>query len=85
MVDKVHTQNMWTGHFVLSYYSFFCMIEASKVDPSASYVVGRWWLLAAVFVSAASTPHLGVFEAGGTLSEHPPPIRKYAFEVYVQN
>ena len=43
------------------------MIEASKVDHSASYVVGCWWLLAAVFVSAAGAPHLGAF--GGTLSE----------------
>ena len=40
------------------------MIEASKVDHSASYAVGCCWLLAAVFVSAASTLHLGAFEAG---------------------
>ena len=46
-----------------------CMIEASKVDHSASCIVDCWWLLAAVFVSAASIPHLSVFEAGGTLSE----------------
>ena len=59
------------------------MIEASKVEHSASDVVGCWWLLAAVFVSAASTPHLGAIEAGGTLSEQPPSIRKYPFEVYV--
>ena len=44
------------------------MIEASKVEHSASCVVGGRWLLAAVFVSAASTPHLGAFEAGDTLS-----------------
>ena len=61
MVDEVYTQNMWIGHFVLLF--FLCMIEASKVDHSASYVVGCWWLRAAVFVSAASTPHLGAFEA----------------------
>ena len=35
---------------------------------SASYVVGCCWLLAAVFVAAASTPHRSAFEAGGTLS-----------------
>ena len=49
-------------------YFFFplrCMIEASEVDHSASYVVGCWWLVAAVLVSAASTPHLGAFEAWG--------------------
>ena len=45
------------------------IIEASKVEHSASYVVACWWLLAAIFVSAASTPHLGAFEAGDTLSE----------------
>ena len=45
------------------------MIEASKVDHSASNVVRWWWLPAAVFVSAARTLHLGAFEAGGTLSE----------------
>ena len=45
------------------------MVEASKVEHSASDVVGCWWLLAAVFVSAASAPHLGAFEVGGTLSE----------------
>ena len=44
---------MWIGHFVLLFFSF--VIEASKVDPSASfYVVGCWWLVAAVFVSAAT-------------------------------
>ena len=58
--------------------------EASKVEHCASYVVGSWRLLAAIFVSAASTPHLGAFEAGGTLSEYPPSLRKYSFEVYVQ-
>ena len=41
------------------------MIEASKVDQSASYVVGWWWLLAAFLVSAARTLHLDAFEAGG--------------------
>ena len=45
-----------------------CTIEASKVDHSASYVVGGWWLVVA-FVSATSTLYLGAFEAGGTLSE----------------
>ena len=48
---------------------FLCMKEASKVNHSASYVVGCWWLLAAVFVSAASTLRLLAFEAGGILSE----------------
>ena len=38
------------------------MMEASKVEHSARYVVGCWWLLAAVVVSAANTPHLGAFE-----------------------
>ena len=42
------------------------MIEASKLKHSASYVIGCWWLLAAVFVSAASTTHLIAFEAGDT-------------------
>ena len=28
------------------------MIESQKVEHSASYVVGCWWMLAAVFVSA---------------------------------
>ena len=54
-----------------------CMIEASKVDHSANYVAGWWWLPAAAFVSAARTLHLGAFDAGGTLSEWPPSIRKY--------
>ena len=67
MVDEVYTQNMWIGDFGLLF--LLRIIEASKVDHSANYVVDCWWLLAAVFVSAASTPHLGVFEAGGTLSE----------------
>ena len=58
---------MWIGHFAVLF--FLCMIKVSKVDHSASYVVDCWWLLAAVFVSAASTPHLGAFDAGGTLSE----------------
>ena len=49
---------------------FICIIEASKVDHSASYVVGWWWLLAAVFVSDAMALYLGAFEAGGTLSEY---------------
>ena len=65
MVDEVHT-SIWIGHFVRLF--FLCVIEeASKVKHSASYVVGCWRLLAAVFVSAASTPHLGAFEAGVTL------------------
>ena len=46
--------------------SFLCMIDEGRTFFSASYVYGCWWLLAAVFVSAASTPHLGAFEAGGT-------------------
>ena len=33
-----------------------------------TFVVGCWRLLAAAFVSAASTQHLSAFEAGGTLS-----------------
>ena len=45
------------------------MIEASNVEQSASYMVGYWLLLAAAFVSAASTLHLSAFEAGVTLSE----------------
>ena len=65
MVDKAHT-NMWIGHFLLSF--FLCVIEASKVEHSASYAVGAWRLLVAIFVSAATTPHLRAFEAGGTLS-----------------
>ena len=80
-----YTQNMWIGHFVLIF--FICMIYAPKVEHSTvrtSYVVGCWWLLVAVFVSAASTPHLGAFKAGGTLSEKPPVIRNYSFEVFVQ-
>lgn len=30
--------------------------------------IGCWWLLATVFVLVASTPHLGAFEARGTLA-----------------
>ena len=48
---------------------FICMIEASKVNHSTGYVVGWWWLLVEVFVSAARTLHPGTFEAGDTLSE----------------
>ena len=67
-------QNMWIvckmcGLATLCYYFAFCMIKALKVEHSSlqvMYVVGCWWLLAAVFVWAARTPHLGVFEAGGT-------------------
>ena len=70
MVDEVYTQNMWIGHVVLRVLFFLAMMkEASKADHSASYAVGCRWLLAAVFVSAVSTPHLGAFEAGGTLSQ----------------
>ena len=58
-----YTQSLWIGHFCVT------MIETSKVEHSAIYVAGCWWLLAAVFVSAANTPHLGALEAGGTLSE----------------
>ena len=43
--------------------------EASKVDHAASFAVDWRWLLAAIFVSAASTLHLCAFEAGVTLSE----------------
>ena len=64
MVDEVHT-NVWIVHFVCV---FFSMMQASKVDHSASYVAGCWWLLAAVFYPIASTPHVDAFEAGGTLS-----------------
>ena len=53
------------------------MIEASKVEHYASYVVGCWWLLAAILVLAASTSHLGAFEAGDTLLEWSASIRKY--------
>ena len=60
------------------------MTGASEVEHSASYVVGCCWLLAVVFVSAAGTPHLGAFAAGGTLSEQRTSIRKYLFEVYVE-
>ena len=70
----VYTQNMWIGHFVLLF--FLCMIEESKVERSASYLVGCWWLLVAIFVSAGSIAHLSAFEAGGTLSELPPSTRK---------
>ena len=66
-----HIQNMWIDHFVVLI--FLCMIEASKVEHSSlqatQSVAGGCWLLAAVFVSAASIPHLGAFEAVGTLSE----------------
>ena len=64
MVDKAKIFVDWP---LLCQLFFFCMIEASKVEHSASDVVGCWWLLAAVFVSAAGAPHLGAF--GGTLSE----------------
>ena len=36
-------RSMWIGHFVLLF--FLCVIEVSKVEHSASYVVGCWWLL----------------------------------------
>ena len=66
MVDEVHTQNNLLAMFRY-YYSL--VTKASKVEHAASYKVGCWWLLAVVFVSAASAPHLGAFEAGDTLSE----------------
>ena len=62
---------------------FPCVIEASSVEHSASYEVGGCWLLTAAFVSAASTPHPGAFEAGGALSEQPLSIMKHSFEVDV--
>ena len=76
MVDEVvvvvFTLNMHTKHvdcpLCVSVFSL-CVMEASKVDHSASYVVVCWWPLTAVFVSAAKILHLGAFEAGGTLSE----------------
>ena len=64
-----YTKNM-CGLATLCYYFFsFCIIEASKVDHSASYVVDWWWLLEAVLVPAAKTLHLGAFKSGGTLTE----------------
>ena len=64
MVDEVYTQNMWFGHYAVLFW--LCMVQASKEEHSASYVVSSCsWLLAAVFISAANTPHLGAFEAGG--------------------
>ena len=35
-----YTQNMWIGHFVWLFF-FSCIIGASKVDHSASYVRSR--------------------------------------------
>ena len=63
-----YTHNMWIGHFVIIFPSYDGSIEGGALF-SATYVVGCWWLLAAVFASAVSTPHLGAFEARGTLSE----------------
>ena len=57
---------MWISHFVLICFDFY---DTSKVDHSASNVVGWWWLLATVLVSAARTLHLGASETRGTLSE----------------
>ena len=72
VVVVVFTLNMHTKHvdcpLCVSVFSL-CVMEASKVDHSASYVVVCWWPLTAVFVSAAKILHLGAFEAGGTLSE----------------
>ena len=68
MVDD--TQNMWIGLFVLLFSP--CMIEASKVEHSASYVPCSPLLPAAVFVSAASTPNLGAFVARGMFVESKP-------------
>ena len=84
MMDQVYTKYVdWPlCATILLFYP--CIIQASKVKHPASDVVGCWWLLATALVSAASTPHLGAFEAGGTLSEYPPSLRKYSFEVYVQ-
>ena len=65
------------GLATFCYFFFLCMVEVSKV-------LGCSWLLAGVFISAASTLHLGAFEAGSTLSERPPSIRTYSFEAYVQ-
>ena len=45
---------------------------------SASYVVGCGWLLAAVLISAFSTPHLGELQEGGTCWELPSSKRKYS-------
>ena len=55
MVDEVHTKYV---EWPLCVTLLLCMIGASKVEHSVSYVAGCWWVLAAVFVSAASTPHL---------------------------
>ena len=65
MADEAYTKYVDWSLLRYQVLLFSCMVEASKVEHSASYVVGCWWLLAAVFVSAASTPHLGAFEAGG--------------------
>ena len=77
-----YTKRIWIGHFVLLF--FAVDIEPSKVEHSASYVGGCWWLLLAVFVSAAGTAYVTAFEGGGTRSEQPPSRRKYSFEVFVQ-
>ena len=77
MVDEVvvvvFTLNIHTKYvdwpLCVTIFSLRVMEEASKVDHSASYVVGCWWLLAAVFISSARTLHLCAFEAGGTLSD----------------
>ena len=60
-----YAQNMWIGLFV---FTIFPLYDKS-IGGGASYVVGCWWLPAAVSVSAASTPHLSALEVGGTDSE----------------
>ena len=45
------------------------MIETSTVEHSASYTVGFWWLLAAVFPLAANTPYVSAFEGGDTFQK----------------
>ena len=70
MVDEVHTKY---ADWPLLCFFFLCIkdtpsaVGQSKVEHSTSYTVCRCWLLAAVFVSAASTPKLGAFVAVFTL------------------
>ena len=67
---------------------FLRMIRAPKVEHSATYVVvvvGFWWLLVAVFVSAASTPHLSAnSKQGAPFQNSRRQKRKYSLEAYVQ-
>ena len=63
MVNEVYIQNMWIGHLVLLL--FTCMIEAWKVEHSASHVVGFSWLLAAVFVSTLTEPRTSAHSKHG--------------------